>query len=157
MADGQNPSGGAAGGVPAVDGWFTDGDAPALVGLRCSSCATVYFPPNLTRCRNPECWSTDLDRYELARTGTVWSYTDARYQPPPPFVAADPYEPFAIAAVELDGDQLVVLGQVADGFGLDDLAVGTPVELVVETLFNDGDNDRLIWRWKPRTTTEVSS
>ena len=44
---------------------------------------------------------------------------------------------------------MVVLGQVADGFGVDDLRVGGEVELVVETLFEDDDNEYRIWRWRP--------
>ena len=74
---------------------------------------------------------------ELSRRGTVWSYTDAQYQPPPPYIPrSDPYVPFALAAVELP-EGIVVLGQVADGYGVDDLQVGTEVELVVETLYTD--------------------
>ena len=50
-----------------------------------------------------------------------------------------PYEPFALAAVELADEGLVVLGQVASGYGVDDLAVGREVELVVEPLYTDDD------------------
>jgi uncharacterized OB-fold protein len=79
----------------------------------------------------------------------VWSYTDAQYQPPPPYVpASDPYEPFALAAVELP-EGIVVLGQVAAGYGVADLAVGREVELVVEPLYADETGVRTIWRWKP--------
>jgi hypothetical protein len=132
--------------TPAIEGWFTTGDEPALVGTRCRACGTVFFPPEPDFCRNPRCTSTELDSAPLARRGRVWSYTDARYQPPPPYVPrTDPYEPFALAAVELDGEALVVLGQVADGYGIDDLRIGTPVELVVEPL----DESTSIWRWKP--------
>jgi uncharacterized OB-fold protein len=132
--------------TPAVEGWFTIGDEPALVGTRCRACGTVFFPRETAFCRNPRCNSTDLDETELSRRGLVWSYTDARYQPPPPYVPrSDPYEPFALAAVELEDEGLVVLGQVADGYGVDDLRIGTPVELVVEPL----DDSSLIWRWKP--------
>ena len=49
-----------------------------------------------------------------------------------------------------------MLGQVADGYGIDDLRVGGEVELVVETLFEDDDNEYRIWRWKP-TSTEGTS
>jgi uncharacterized OB-fold protein len=82
----------------------------------------------------------------------VWSYTDAQYQPPSPYVPrTDPYEPFALAAVEL-AEGITVLGQVADGYGVGDLRVGAEVELVVETLHQDDDgDDLLIWRWKPVT------
>ena len=42
-----------------------------------------------------------------------------------------------------------MLGQVAEGYGVDDLRVGGEVELVVETLYTDETGDRPIWRWKP--------
>ena len=82
---------------------------------------------------------------ELSRRGRVWSYTDAQYQPPAPYIPrTDPYEPFALAAVELP-EGLVVMGQVADGLGVADLSVGAEVELVVEPL----TEDTVIWRWRP--------
>jgi uncharacterized OB-fold protein len=137
--------------TPAVEGWFTTGPDPALVGSRCTTCGTVFFPRTAGFCRNPACDGEAFDDTELSRHGTVWSYTDAQYQPPPPYIPrADPYEPFALAAVELP-EGLVVLGQVADGYGVADLRVGAEVELVVETLYVDETGDRTIWRWKPVT------
>jgi hypothetical protein len=131
----------------AVQGWFTTGESPALLGSQCSTCATVYFPPAGGFCRNPECSGEEFEQVELSRRGRVWSYTDARYQPPPPYrPRTDPYEPFALAAVELS-EGITVLGQVADGYGVDDLRVGAEVELVVEPL----DGELLVWRWKPVT------
>jgi len=47
----------------------------------------------------------------------------SRYQPPPPYITVtDPYVPFAIVAAELSVEKLIVLGQVADGFGIDDVS-----------------------------------
>lgn len=136
---------------PAIDGWFTTGEAPALVGSRCTTCATTYFPPTAGFCRNPACDGEEFDSVELSRRGQVWSYTDAQYQPPAPYISrTDPYEPFALAAVELP-EGITVLGQVADGYGVGDLKVGAEVELVVETLNQTDDGDLLIWRWKPVT------
>lgn len=135
-----------------ADGWFTDeGGAVALLGSRCTACGTVAFPRATAFCPNPDCAGTDFAEHRLAGTGTVWSYTDARYQPPPPYVpTSDPYEPFAIAAVELDADGIVVLGQVASGFGVTDLHVGKRVELVVEPLFTDDDaTEHTVWKWRP--------
>ena len=37
-------------------------------------------------------------------------------------------------------------------YGVDDLHVGGEVELVVETLFEDDDNEYRIWTWKPRAS-----
>ena len=57
--------------------------------------------------------------------------------------------PFAIAAVELERERLIVLGQVVSGVDVAQLATGMPVELVLERLFRDGEVDRLVWKWKP--------
>lgn len=135
--------------TPVIEGWFTTGDQPALLGSRCISCGTVYFPRESTFCKNPGCSGEEFEEYTFSRTGTVWSYTDAQYQPPAPYIPAqDPYQPFAIAAVELP-EGVVILGQVADGFGVKDLKVGTEVEVVIETLYTDDEGERTIWRWKP--------
>jgi len=135
--------------TPAVEGWFTTGPEPALIGTECRSCGNISFPRETTFCKNPACSGEEFDDVELSRHGKVWSYTDAQYKPPAPYISnTDPYVPFALAAVELP-EGLVVLGQVADGFGVADLKVGDDVELVVETLYTDETGDRSIWRWKP--------
>jgi uncharacterized protein len=134
---------------PAVEGWFTTGPEPALIGSRCTSCGSTFFPRTAGFCRNPACAGALFDEVELSRRGRVWSYTDAQYQPPPPYIpASDPYEPFALAAVELP-EGLVVLGQVASGYSVADLEVGRDVELVVEPLYTDESGERTIWRWRP--------
>jgi uncharacterized OB-fold protein len=138
--------------VPAVEGWFTtDGDGPALLGSRCRTCGTYAFPRETFFCRNPQCDGSEFDEVSLSRRGKVWSYTDARYTPPPPYVAADPYVPFCIAAVELAQEKMVVMGQVVPEVTVDDLVVGTEVELVVDVLYEDDDHEYLVWKWRPVT------
>jgi uncharacterized OB-fold protein len=140
--------------TPAIDGWFTTGPEPALIGSRCTRCGTVFFPPADGFCRNPVCHGSEFEPSKLARRGKVWSYTDARYQPPPPYIPPEgDYAPFALAAVEL-AEGLVVLGQVAEGYGVGDLRVGSEVELVVETLYRDEKGERTIWRWRPVATLD---
>ena len=137
---------------PAIEGWFVageDGAAPALLGSRCTGCGTFAFPVESSACRNPDCGSESFEMVELSRRGRIWSYTDARYQPPAPYVAADPYVPFCLAAVELAHEKLVVMGQVVGGVTVDDLAVGDEVELVIETLYSEKDTDYLVWKWRP--------
>ena len=135
--------------TPAIEGWFTAGPEPTLLGSRCTSCGTVFFPKAEGFCKNPACSGEAFEEIPLARRGRVWSYTDAQYQPPPPYLpASDPYVPFALAAVELP-EGLVVLGQLADGYGVNDVKVGTEVEVVVETLYADESGERSIWKWKP--------
>jgi uncharacterized OB-fold protein len=135
--------------TPAIEGWFTTGPEPALLGSRCTTCGTVFFPRAEGFCRNPACAGEAFEEVPLSRRGRVWSYTDAQYQPPAPYLpAADPYVPFALAAVEL-AEGLVVLGQVASGYGVSDLSVGAEVELVVERLYTDDSGERTVWKWKP--------
>lgn len=137
--------------VPAIEGWFTTDDAaPALLGSRCNTCGTYAFPAEQRFCRNPACDGQDFERVPLSRRGTIWSYTNACYQPPDPYVARDdPYQPFALAAVALEREALVVLGQLEDGVEVGDLHVGQEVELVLGTLFVDDEHEHLIWRWRP--------
>lgn len=141
--------------TPVIEGWFTTGPEPALLASRCTTCGSVFFPRTEGFCRNPGCEGEDFEVTELSRRGTVWSYTDAQYQPPPPYIpATDPYVPFALAAVELP-EGIVVLGQLADGYGVEDVRVGTEVELVVETLHTDETGERTIWRWRPLISGRV--
>ena len=136
--------------MAAIEGWFTlDESAPALLGTRCTTCGTYAFPGEQHFCRNPRCEGDEFEPVELSRRGTVWSYTDARYQPPAPYVAGDPYVPFALAAVELAAERMVVMGQVVPGVSVDDLSVGDEVELVLDTLYEDDDHEYLVWKWRP--------
>ena len=133
-----------------ADGWFTTEPEPALIGHRCASCGTVAFPEPALGCPNPACAADQLDPTPLSRRGTIWSYTDARYQPPSPYVVpGDEHEPFCIAAVELAAERLIVLGQVVAGVTVDDLTVGREVELVIDTLFTDDEAEHQVWKWRP--------
>ena len=144
--------------LPAIEGWFTlDDEAPALLGSRCTTCGNFAFPKETFFCRNPHCRGTEFAETELSRTGKVWSYTDAGYQPPEPYVAADPYVPFAIAAVELAAEQMVVMGQVVAGVDVGDLHVGDEVELVLDTLYEDDDHEYLVWKWRPVAAADATS
>lgn len=137
-----------------ADGWFTTDPEPALVGHRCPACGTVAFPRPALGCPNPRCDSDALEPTPLSRRGRIWSYTDARYQPPPPYVVpGDEHVPFCIAAVELEAEKVIVLGQVVAGVTVDELALGQEVELVVDTLFtttdDEGETAHQIYKWRP--------
>ena len=136
--------------VPDLDGWFsTEGKEPHLIGSRCESCGTYYFPKLTTFCRNPDCNSEKFAEVPLSRTGKLWSYTNAAYKPPEPYIAAEPFEPFGIAAVELDKERMVVLGQLVKGVNLADLKVGMAMELVIDVLSEDETSTKIVWKWKP--------
>jgi hypothetical protein len=136
--------------VPAVDGWFTlDEASPQLLGTRCKACGSYFFPKETSFCRNPKCASSDFEETPLSRRGKLWSFTDNRYAPPKPYMAGDPFVPYAVAAVELEREKMVVLGQVAGAVGCDQLHAGQEMELVLDTLYEDDANEYLVWKWRP--------
>ena len=136
---------------PAIDGWFaTDGSGkPYLIGGKCHQCGTYVFPARADNCPNPACDGDELAQVPLSRRGTVWSYTENRYAPPPPYPSPDPFEPFAIAAVELAEEGLIVLGKVVAGTLATDLAVGMELELALEPLLVGDDGvTHLTYAWR---------
>lgn len=107
------------------------------------------FPPRANNCPNPACDSDALEAVALSRRGKVWSYTENRYAPPPPYPSPDPFEPFAVAAVELADEGLIVLGKVVEGTLATDLKVGMEVELSTEVLYTDDEGiERLTYAWR---------
>jgi hypothetical protein len=44
---------------------------------------------------------------------------------------------------------MVVLGQLADGFESGDLHLGQEMELVLGTLYEDDENEYVVWKWRP--------
>jgi uncharacterized OB-fold protein len=136
---------------PAIAGWFADDNTgnPHLIGSKCPECGTYVFPPRENNCPNPGCASDSLESVALSTRGTLWSYTENRYPPPAPYPAPDPFEPFAIAAVELADEGIIVLGKVVEGTLAADLKVGMEMELATMTLFTDADGvERIVHAWK---------
>jgi|ERR1700694_401620 len=135
--------------LPAIEGWFTmDPEDPRLIGTRCRACGSYFFPKETRFCRNPDCPSTELEEVMLSRKGRIWSLTDNRYMPPAPFISRDPFEPYAIAAVELADEKMVVLGQLLPGTDVLQLSAGDEVEMVLDELYQDEEHSYLVWKWK---------
>lgn len=135
--------------VPAIEGWFTTEPSPRLLGSRCRSCRSYFFPKESLFCRNPGCGSAEFETVPLSRSGKLWSYTTNHYPPPAPYVSPDPFVPYSVAAVELAEEKMVVLGQVAGGVDPASLKVGMTMELVVEKLYEDDAAQYVVWKWKP--------
>ncbi len=135
---------------PAIEGWFTlDERAPHLIGSRCRACGNYFFPKESRSCRNPGCGASELEEVQLSARGRLWSYTNNCYAPPAPYVVTEPFEPYALAAVELEREQMVVLGQVVAGIGVEQLRTGMEMQLVLDTLFEDAESRTLVWKWRP--------
>ena len=134
--------------VNAVDGLFATTEAgPRLLGSRCETCATAYFPRSVA-CHNPDCAGTDMRDAKFGPRGTLWSVALQNYPPPAPAIVPEPYSPYAVGLVDLP-EGLRVLGRLST----DDpqaVAVGSDVELVISPLGrNDAGEDVVSWQWKP--------
>ncbi len=137
--------------LPAIDGWWAvdESGLPYLVGARCPRCVTFVFPPREDNCPNPACEADVLNVVALSRRGTLWSYAENHYSPPPPYPASDPFEPFSIAAVQLADEGLIVLGKVVEGTRAADLKIGMSMELTTVPLYVDDDGvQRTVYAWK---------
>jgi uncharacterized OB-fold protein len=106
-------------------------EAPVLLGSACRACGTVTFPRQAS-C--PRCTSTDVGEHQLARRGTLWSWTIQRFRPKsPPYVGPEEFEPYGVGYVELPGEVRVETRLTeADPARL---RIGMPMEL---TLIADG-------------------
>tara|TARA_B100000700_G_scaffold286426_2_gene341298 strand:+ start:2308 stop:2826 length:519 start_codon:yes stop_codon:yes gene_type:complete len=134
--------------VPAVEGLFTMGGEPQLIGGRLLDTGGYCFPRDLGGA-DPSCPSSGVEEVLLTRRGRIWSFTNSAYPPPPPFVVTEPYVPVVVAAVELDVERMVVLGQVVPDFAVGDLEVGMEVELELGVLYEDEETEYLTWQWRP--------
>lgn len=134
--------------IESAEGLFADTpNGPRLLGSRCATCETPYFPRS-SGCHNPDCDLSKMEDILLGPKGTIWSLSIQTYPPPPPVVCSDPFEPFAAAMVDLE-EGLRVLGRIhAEDPGA--VQVGDEVELVLASLGRDPDgNDVISWQFKP--------
>lgn len=134
--------------VPAVEGLFTTGDEPHLIGGKGAVHGSYFFPKDMAGADPGGGAGEAREEVLLSRFGKVWSYTTSHYPPPLPYmVTTEPFEPLVIAAVHLEPENLVICGQMMPGVSLDDMRVGMPVELKVDTLYEDDENEYLVWKW----------
>ena len=144
--------------VPVVEGWFAM--PPDDVPIRRRVGATDYpliggAAPAAARASSRRSGSCPAPRFaDGARGGpaadrTLWSYTGEVPAARAAVPATDPYEPVCLAAVELERERMVVLGQVVAGVTVDDLRVGMEMELVLDTLNVDDEHEYVVWKWRP--------
>jgi len=127
-----------------------DPTAPSLIGGKGRTSGSYYFPKNLGG-NDPACIQDD-DREEilLSRFGKVWSYTSADYPPALPYIITEePFRPFVIAAVHLEKEEMVICGQMMPGVEVADMDVGMEVELTLDVLYEDDQNQYMVWKWDP--------
>ena len=132
-------------GVPIKEGLFilpsSSGESPRLIGSQCRSCGEAFFPKRRF-CRN--CLKPDVEEIILSPRGKLLSYTKV-HQAPPGYIGKVPY---ILGKVDLpEGEH--ILTQIID-CDEDDLEIGMEMELVVNTMGEDGEgNEILMYFFRP--------
>ena len=139
--------------APIAEGLFTwPSDEPRLIGGRCADCGTHNFPLQ-DGC--PRCSGAQIERVELARRGTLWTWTVQAFAPKsPPYLEFDePFEPYGVGYIDLPG-QLRVEARltVADP---EQLQIGMEMELVVLAIGTVDGQEIVTFAFRPLTETEI--
>jgi len=133
---------------PAEAGLFTwPSDKPQLIGGRCKSCGTYFFPKYYV-VHKPGCKERQMEEVLLSRRGKLDTYTVQYYPPPQPFISPDPFAPYAIGWVALP--EGIAAAGIITGCKLEDIKPQMDLELVVEKAWEDNEgNEVLTWKWQP--------
>ena len=111
------------------------GGLPRLVGSCCPACG-ARFATRRAICL--QCAYRGLERCTLSPTGTVWTFTIVRQQPPGSVLRV----PYAIAQVRLDDGPIVAAPLV--GTAVESVRVGLPVEMTLCDAGRDPDGNTLV-------------
>jgi uncharacterized OB-fold protein len=130
--------------VPTLEGFFTEDGGAKVLGSKCATCGTPYFP-KVQACHNPDCTKSEIEDCAFGGKGTLWSYSVANFPPPPPHQYDEPFVPYAVGVVDMECG-LRLIGQMVDK--PEDMKVGADVELVIHTLFHQDDKAFTSWKFK---------
>ena len=120
------------------DGGLRDGDAPRLVGARCSACHTVVFPRQ-DSC--PRCADGVMSRQVLPVRGRVWSWTLQTFPPRPPYrPPADGFRPYPVGYVDL-GEVLI---EARLAVPREEIRIGLPVRLTLVPAYENEDGSTVM-------------
>ncbi len=122
-------------------------DNPRLLGSRCQQCGIVNFPSQ-NSC--PACCSEDVKIDELAKQGTLWSWTIQRFMPKTPYNSGETKEtfrPYGVGYVELPAG-VCVEGRLTEN-DPNKLKIGMPMEVVFDVFRKDEDEDVINFYFKP--------
>jgi uncharacterized OB-fold protein len=134
--------------IPVQKGLFSwPAEEPRLIGSRCRGCGEVAFPSQKS-C--PSCAGDQTEEILLSRRGTLWTWTIQRFPPPtPPYQPShDPFVPFGVGYIELP-EGVRVESRLTENDPAR-LAIGMPMELVIEKYRSDaGGDERMSFAFRP--------
>lgn len=116
--------------------------APILLGGRERASGRIVFPLPADAER--------FDRVELPDRGELWSFTIQRFRPKsPPYGGAEAFEPYAVGYVAL-GEAIIVESRLV-GIPFEDLSIGMPLRLTLETFPLATGETRLTYAFAPES------
>ena len=115
----------------------TEGDQPHLIGSKCTLCSSIFFPQQ-TLCT--ECFADDaLEPYPLSTRGKIYAFTIVERESLAPKGFQVPY---VYGYIELP-ERVRVLSKII-GWAPETLKLDAPVELVLESLREISDGEKVI-------------
>jgi uncharacterized protein len=136
--------------VPVEDGVFTwPSDEPHLLGSRCNDCGNHMFP---TQSGCPRCTGSSTESVELARRGTLWTWTVQGFPPKaPPYLGPTDlasFRAYGVGYVELPGE-VKVEARLTEADPAK-LRIGMEMELVIVPLTTDEHGHEVVtFAFKP--------
>ncbi|MCW2829414.1 MAG: hypothetical protein JWP31_106 [Aeromicrobium sp.] len=143
--------------VPLADDLFTwPSDSPALIAGK-SSDGRLEFPYRKQRLVNGTL--EELEKVELPRRGTLWTFTSQVFRPPaPPYTGDDDaktFVPFTTGYIEFPG-QLLIEARLTEPDPAK-LTIGQEMELRILPFNTDADgNETMIFAFAPITEGDAS-
>ncbi|PKP58417.1 MAG: transcriptional regulator [Candidatus Altiarchaeales archaeon HGW-Altiarchaeales-1] len=111
-----------------------------LIGTKCTTCETYYFPPRIIcpKCRR----KSKMDEHKFCGEGEVLTYT-LIYSPPQGF---ENIKPYILAIIKLnEGPSLTA--QIID-CKIDDVKIGSKVKSVFRKIVEEGDEGVILYGYK---------
>jgi len=133
--------------VPVEEGLFTmpilPGEEPHLIGSKCKSCGTVFFP---RRVICGKCCREGMEEIILSRRGKVTTWTVIRMKPP----GYKDQVPYVLGEVELHEGVLVRTHFSGVNPENPAIKVGDEAEVVLEKIYEDEEgNDVVCYKFRP--------
>jgi len=118
-----------------------------IIATHCKSCGGYFFPQSFT-CHNPDCAEKDIEQVSLSATGTVSTYSDMSYPPPPPYVTTkEDWKPTPVVAVEM-AEGINIIGQMEDCTP-EEVSIGMKVKTVIRVLYTNTKGEDLVgWKFR---------
>ncbi len=99
-----------------------------VMGTQCKKCGLQFFPPRADCC---QCFSSDMEWFEVSGTGKLLAYSKLQYGP----MGFEGDLPYCIAV--LDYGSYKIFGRIAKDVADDEIRIGMEMKAVANKLPND--------------------